>query len=270
MATQNRRGANRPQANNKGQRIDRFIDGISRLLLISLTVAAVYGINRLFQAVNKPVTEIVVVGELSYLQQQELVDLVSTEIGGGFLTIDLQDLRQNLQRHPWVDSASIRRQWPATLSVRVIEEVPIARWGEAGFLNRLGEQLDIVDNSALESLPVLRTQYGSSQEMMESYQMLAALLQPTGLKLVELQRDNLGVWRVETARGIKLVLGRDQLGEKLKRLVLAWNSGLQNELNDIKTIDLRYPNGLAVAWKDGLLIGAQHDKRANADPSVIG
>jgi cell division protein FtsQ len=152
----------------------------------------------------------------------------------------------------------------------VIEEVPIARWGEAGFLNRLGEQLDIVDNSALESLPVLRTQFGSSQEMMESYQMLAALLQPTGLKLVELQRDNLGVWRVETARGIKLVLGRDQLGDKLKRLALAWNSGLQNELDNIKTIDLRYPNGLAVAWKDGSLIGAQHDIRANADPSVIG
>lgn len=100
--------------------------------------------------------------------------------------------------------------------------------------------------------------------------MLAALLQPTGLKLVELQRDNLGVWRVETARGIKLVLGRDQLGDKLKRLALAWNSGLQNELDNIKTIDLRYPNGLAVAWKDGSLIGAQHDIRANADPSVIG
>ena len=269
MATQNRRGANRPQANNKS-RVDRLIDGVSRLLLVCLSVATIYGVTMLFQVVNKPVTEIVVAGELSYMQQQELVDLVSAEIGGGFLTIDLDALRQNLQRHPWVDSASIRRQWPSTLSVKVIEEVPIARWGEAGFLNRLGEQLDIVDNSALDSLPVLRTQYGSSQEMMESYQMLAALLQPTGLKLVELQRDNLGVWRVETARGIKLVLGRDQLGDKLKRLALAWNSGLQNELDNIKTIDLRYPNGLAVAWKDGLLIGAQHDKRANADPSVIG
>ena len=269
MATQNRRGANRPQVNNKS-RVDRLIDGVSRLLLVCLSVATIYGVTMLFQVVNKPVTEIVVAGELSYMQQQELVDLVSAEISGGFLTIDLEALRQNLQRHPWVDSASIRRQWPSTLSVMVIEEVPIARWGEAGFLNRLGEQLDIDDNSVLENLSVLRAQYGSSQEMMESYQMLAALLQPTGLKLVELQRDNLGVWRVETARGIKLVLGRDQLGDKLKRLALAWNSGLQNELHNIKTIDLRYPNGLAVAWKDGLLIGAQHDIRANADPSVNG
>ena len=269
MATQHRRGANRPQANDKS-RIDRLIDGASRLLLVGLSVAAIYGVTMLFQVVNKPVTEIVVAGELSYMQQQELVDLVSADIGGGFLTIDLEALRHNLQRHPWVDSASIRRQWPSTLSVKVIEEVPIARWGEAGFLNRLGEQLDIDDNSALDNLPVLRAQYGSSQEMMESYQMLAALLQPTGLKLVELQRDNLGVWRVETARGIKLVLGRDQLGDKLKRLALAWTSGLQNELHNIETIDLRYPNGLAVAWKDGLLIGAQHDIRANADPSVIG
>ena len=269
MATQNRRGANRQQNANKG-RIDRFIDGISRLLLLSLAMAGIYGVTILFQAVNKPVTEIVVAGELTYMQQQELVDLVSAEIDGGFVTIDLNVLRQQLQRHPWVDSASIRRQWPSTLSVTVVEEVPIARWGEAGFLNRLGEQLDIVDNSALENLPVLRAQYGSSQEMMDSYQMLAALFLPTGLKLAELQRDNLGVWRIETVRGIELVLGRDQLAEKIKRLALAWHSGLQNELHNIETIDLRYPNGLAVAWKDSLLIDTQQDKRANTDLSVKG
>ena len=269
MATQNRRGANRQQGHNKG-RIDRLVDGVSRLLLLSLAVAVIYGVTMLFQSVNKPVTEIVVAGELTYMQQQELVDLVSAEIGGGFVTIDLEVLRQNLQRHPWVDSVSIRRQWPSTLSVTVIEEVPIARWGEAGFLNRLGEQLDIVDNSALENLPVLRAQFGSSQEMMDSYQMLAALFLPTGLKLTELQRDNLGVWRVETARGIELILGRDHLADKIKRLALAWHSGLQNELHNIETIDLRYPNGLAVAWKNGLLIEAQQDIRANADLSVKG
>ena len=76
MATQNRRGANRPQANNKS-RVDRLIDGVSRLLLVCLSVATIYGVTMLFQVVNKPVTEIVVAGELSYMQQQELVDLVS-------------------------------------------------------------------------------------------------------------------------------------------------------------------------------------------------
>ena len=101
--------------------------------------------------------------------------------------------------------------------------------------------------------------------MMKSYQMLAQLLLPTGLKLAELQRDNLGVWRVSTVRGIELVLGRDQLGDKLKRLALAWESGLKNELQNIATIDLRYPNGLAVAWKDGLLASAQNHLRENAD-----
>jgi cell division protein FtsQ len=267
MATQNRRGANRQQQAAPG-RFDRLIDSLSRVFTLTLLVAVVYGSSMMFREVDQPVTEILVAGELTYMQQQELVDLVSTEIDGGFLTIDLDHLRQVLQDHPWVDLVSIRRQWPSTLSVEVVEEVPIARWGEEGFLNRLGEELNIADNSALADLPVLRAQYGSSKEMMKSYQMLAQLLLPTGLKLAELQRDNLGVWRVSTVRGIELVLGRDQLGDKLKRLALAWESGLKNELQNIATIDLRYPNGLAVAWKDGLLASAQNHLRENADLPV--
>ena len=45
-------------------------------------------------------------------------------------------------------------------------------------------------------------------------------------------------------------------------------SGLNQQINSIKTIDLRYPNGLAVAWKDGVLIGAQHDTEVNTAQSV--
>ena len=97
---------------------------------------------------------------------------------------------------------------------------------------------------------------------------MADLLIPTGLKLVELQRDSLGAWRVDTASGIRLVLGREQIGEKIRRFALVWKSGLNQQINSIKTIDLRYPNGLAVAWKDGVLIGAQHDTEVNTAQSV--
>ena len=155
-------------------------------------------------------------------------------------------------------------------NVEVIEEVPIARWGEQGFLNRLGDELNITDNSTLESLPVLRADYGTSEEMMQHYQLLAELLLPTGLKLIEMQRDHMGAWRVETDEGIELVLGRDKIGEKIKRLALVWQSGLNKQLKQIKTIDLRYPNGLAVAWKDGKLAGAHWNIKQNAVSTVQG
>ena len=38
-------------------------------------------------------------------------------------------------------------------------------------------------------------------------------------------------------------------------------SGLNRQLKQIKTIDLRYPNGLAVAWKEGALAEAWQGTR---------
>jgi cell division septal protein FtsQ len=40
------------------------------------------------------------------------------------------------------------------------------------------------------------------------------------------------------------------VGEKIRRLVVVWETDLSQQSNKIKTIDLRYPNGLAVSWQD--------------------
>ena len=146
-----------------------------------------------------------------------------------------------------------RTEWPSTLKVEVVEEVPIARLGKQGFLNRLGDQLEIADNSNLGSLPVLRAEFGSTQDMIQQYQLLAELLIPTSLKLTELQRDSVGAWQAATDPGIRLILGRDEIAEKIRRLVIVWQSGLSLQSDNIKTIDLRYPNGLAVSWKESAL-----------------
>ena len=264
-----KKGANRQYKAETG-RFDRLLEKLSRLMMLGLFVMVIAGGKWVFDQLDKPLTEVLVGGDFNYMEEQELARLVNREIDGGFLSVDLNRLRGVLQNHPWVDQVSIRRQWPSTLNVEVIEEVPIARWGEQGFLNRLGDELNITDNSTLESLPVLRADYGTSEEMMQHYQLLAELLLPTGLKLIEMQRDHMGAWRVETDEGIELVLGRDKIGEKIKRLALVWQSGLNKQLKQIKTIDLRYPNGLAVAWKDGKLAGAHWNIKQNAVSTVQG
>ena len=269
MARQNRRGANRQQQTEVSSS-GGFMDNLSRLVMLALFVTVLYGGKLVFDQMDKPLTQVMVGGDFNYMQRQDLAQLVSAEIDGGFLTVNLNHLRQVLQDHSWVDHVSIRRQWPSTLRVEVIEEVPIARWGEEGFLNRLGVELTIADNSTLNSLPVLRADYGTSAEMMQHYQLLTELLLPTGLKLIEMQRDHMGAWRVETDEGIELVLGREQIGEKIKRLALVWESGLSQQVKEIKTIDLRYPNGLAVAWRDGALVNADWNRGQNAVSTVQG
>ena len=98
---------------------------------------------------------------------------------------------------------------------------------------------------------------------MENYQLMAELLIPTGLKIAELKRDSLGVWFINTATGVRLVIGRDQVSEKLRRFTKVWGAGLSQQLQQIDSIDLRYPNGLAVAWKESAVNGVWQKNRKN-------
>ena len=248
MTRKARRGA------NFNEQQPRLSDGVAekflRLLMVTVFVAAIFGADFIYKQIDTPLSKIMVGGNFNHLEEQELAELVNMEIDGGFLSMNLNQLRQELQSHPWIHQVSVRREWPSTLKVEVIEEVPIARWGKKGFLNRLGDQLSLPENSNLKSLPVLEADFGSSQDMIAQYLLLAELLAPTDLRLTELQRDAVGAWQIETASGVRIVLGRDQIIEKIRRLIVVWGSGLDVQLNNIETIDLRYPNGLAVSWRD--------------------
>jgi cell division protein FtsQ len=248
MTRKARRGA------NFNEQQPRLSDGVAekflRLLMVTVFVAAIFGADFIYKQIDTPLSKIMVGGNFNHLEEQELAELVNIEIDGGFLSMNLNQLRQELQSHPWIHQVSVRREWPATLKGEVIEEVPIARWGKKGFLNRLGDQLSLPENSNLKSLPVLEADFGSSQDMIAQYLLLAELLAPTDLRLTELQRDAVGAWQIETASGVRIVLGRDQIIEKIRRLIVVWGSGLDVQLNNIATIDLRYPNGLAVSWRD--------------------
>jgi cell division protein FtsQ len=243
------RGANRHSQKETGI-IGDLTEKFLRLLMVMIFIATLYGADFIYKQIDTPLTRVTIGGEFIHLQESELADLVLQEIDGGFLSMNLHELRQELQQHPWIHEVSVRREWPSTLQVEVLEEVPIARWGRDGFLNKLGDQLTLPENSRLHSLPVLEADYGSSQDMIEQYQLISELLIPVDLKLAELQRDAVGAWRFDTKSGLRIVLGRGNIVEKMQRLAIVWRSGLETQSHTISAVDLRYPNGLAVSWKD--------------------
>ncbi len=234
--------------------IDRLLDNLSTLITVMLFCAIAYGAVLAINHLDKPIAKVSIEGKFKYIEQKQFIELVNGQISGGFITIDLKALQNVLHQHPWVAEVSIQRQWPANLQINVVEEVPIARWSDDSFLNRAGDKLTIKDNSHLSNLPLMSAQFGSSSEVMKQYQRLADLLLPTGLKLAKLELDALGAWQVETSNGIQLILGRNHVGEKIRRLVMVWRSDLHQQSAKIKTIDLRYPNGLAVAWRNSIAV----------------
>ena len=202
-----------------------------------------------FDNFNQSIDRVVINGEFNYLSERDVIDLIDENVQTGFLTLNLPDLNRKIVEQDWIRSSSIRRSWPSTLIVNIEEEIPVARWGEQQLLNNVGHYIDVINKDSVSHLPVLFSQTGDTKEIIKIYQLISELLGPVGLRIDEVESDNAGSWTLTVVSDIKIILGRDQLVEKLQRLQSVWMAELSSQEKNINVIDLRYPNGLAVKWK---------------------
>tara|TARA_B100000989_G_scaffold53171_1_gene35575 strand:- start:2201 stop:2860 length:660 start_codon:yes stop_codon:yes gene_type:complete len=200
------------------------------------------------QKLDKPIDRVVVNGDFYHLKEKEVINLIDQKVKDGFLSLNLSGLNKYLESEPWIRNATIRRSWPSTIIVDITEEKPIARWGEKQVLNNVGDYLEITDKQSIKNLPTFTSEFGKSKEMIKSYQLMSEIFGPTGLKVQEIRRDVVGSWLITTSSGIQINLGRNQLVQKLRRFQVVWSAQLSSQVEKIKTIDMRYPNGISVAW----------------------
>ena len=210
------------------------------LMLISLVT---------FDNFNQSIDRVVINGEFNYLSERDVIDLIDENVQTGFLTLDLPELNRKIVEQGWIRSSSIRRSWPATLIVNIEEEIPVARWGEQQLLNNVGDYIDVTNKDSVSHLPVIFSQDGDTKEIIKVYQLISEFLGTVGLRIDKVESDNAGSWTLTVLSDIKIILGRDQLVEKLQRLQSVWMAELSSQEKNINAIDLRYPNGLAVKWK---------------------
>ncbi len=88
----------------------------------------------------------------------ELTQALASYEGQYILAVDLQAVRQRLERLPWVRRATVKRLLPSTLLVRLEEHQPAALWrGPEGLrlIGRDGEAIPIEDLRAFRDLPLL-------------------------------------------------------------------------------------------------------------------
>ena len=221
---------------------------VKRLIICIVLVLAVGLGMTACQKLDKPIDRVVVNGDFYHLKEKEVINLIDQKVKDGFLSLNLSGLNKYLESEPWIRNATIRRSWPSTIIVDITEEKPIARWGEKQVLNNVGDYLEITDKQSIKNLPTFTSEFGKSKEMIKSYQLMSEIFGPTGLKVQEIRRDVVGSWLITTSSGIQINLGRDQLVQKLRRFQVVWSAQLTSQVEKIKTIDMRYPNGISVAW----------------------
>lgn len=218
---------------------------IGLMVLVALVAAGLW----LFRALNQPIATIGIQSEFRHLSRASVEALVSATVTGGILSVDLEPIRERLEAEPWIESARVWRVWPHGLQIRIEEEIPIARWGDRGFVNRHGQVRTVTDTRPLAELPHLAGPEGSEREVMEKYRDIGQLLQPAGLKISTIAVDRRGTWVVRLAAGPRLLLGRGRIMDKVPRFLAVWELVLAARAAEVVQVDARYDDGLAVQWR---------------------
>lgn len=207
--------------------------------------------GHVYNWLDQPVTQVVIEGELRHLQRQSLANDSVAMMDGGLLSADLEQLKEGIKANPWVYQVGVARQWPAALYLQVREEVPVARWGRSGLLNHEGDIFWPEQMAAYGDLPLMQGPAGDTALMMEQYYDLNQMLRTVQLQVTELKFEARGAWTLTLENGIRVVIGREQVVERLERFLTVYDLRLKQaaDAGRIEQIDIRYNNGLAVKWR---------------------
>ncbi|MFD2190179.1 cell division protein FtsQ/DivIB [Pistricoccus aurantiacus] len=217
------------------------------LILLILMLGA--GGRALWVWLDQPIERVSISGEFEHVNSDYLKARLAPFVKGeSWLSVDLNELRQRVRRIDWLSEVRISRKWPNALVFELFEQHPVARWGDEFLLNEKGEPFAFAPLSPPVGLPDLAGPPGSGPEVLAYYDTLRRRLAPLAIQLTQLRLEPRGAWRLQFDDDVWVMLGRSDREERLDRLYAAWQRRLSEQVSHIRYIDLRYPNGVAVAW----------------------
>ncbi|MFN3715958.1 MAG: cell division protein FtsQ/DivIB [Thiobacillus sp.] len=193
---------------------------------------------------------------VAHVTEAQIRLVAERKVRGTFFTVDIERVRESLEKLPWVREARVERRWPDTLVVSLVEHVPLARWNDDALVDREG---NVFVAAVSDRLPRLWGPEDTSSEVVETFLRHSQTLAPLGFKIDELRLTPRRAWRMRLDSGMHIALGRDSTDARLARFVALYPrlfgatqaaDGSPIAAVAPYTVDLRYPDGFAVRMPD--------------------
>ncbi len=217
----------------------------SILLVGSIVLLALWLRSGLIGAEQWPIRWLDVEGELQRSSASQVRAAVAAPAGRGYFAVDLDQVRERVEALPWVAGAEVSRHWPDALRIAVEEHRPVARWNEDGLLSDRGEVFHVSGSVGMQGLTQLEGPEAVRERVLTRWLQMRDRLGTIGRDVLALKVDARGAWKVTLDNDLTLLLGREQVMERLERYITI-QSGLPGHGGRIIAIDMRYTNGLAL------------------------
>jgi len=252
--------ARRPQCTKKETKKERLSRGFSvslkqvfSVILIVIPLFIVVGVYQWIQnPENLTIESVEVTGDLKILNKKQLQPLIEEYTKTNLYLLDEDNLEKSIEENPWVNTVSLIQKWPNKLVIRIHEQKAVAHWGETEMLAENGEIIKASLSTKNSDLPLLHSPNGKGRKMAAGFLKIRKMMKGFPVKLVEFKEDTRGSWKIKLENGMTLKIGREHQEKRLKRFMIAYQESLNQVIDKINIVDLRYTNGFAVKWKKGL------------------
>ncbi|MDN3650523.1 FtsQ-type POTRA domain-containing protein [Reinekea marina] len=219
--------------------------GLVLILLVSALVVAGSKIGGMHWT-PMPVENVELSTVLVYQSNESFEVVAKPFIGKSLLTTDVDEVREVIQSLPWIRSAAVGKKWPNSLVVDVTEYQPVAIWNGQRVLNSEGLALEqpVVEME----LATLNGPEQSALEVMEHYLQFSRVIDSVDAQVKKVTLHSRGAWELEITYAIEIALGDRNVLERSRRVVDVIRA--HDEIKTIKSIDARYPNGVAIAYHE--------------------
>ncbi|WP_261816650.1 cell division protein FtsQ/DivIB [Vibrio gallicus] len=198
-----------------------------------------------------PLSQFVLQGDLEYVHNSDVQHALSNIMPlGTFMTQDVDQLQQAVESLPWVENASVRKQWPNTVKVFVVEHTPIAIWNGNALLDDHAVVFDADAGGLHQKDQDIVRLYGpknSSQQVLDTWHKITPKFNALGLEITSVVLNDRRAWQLILDNGIRLELGKEALDERVERFIELYQH-LDEKAQQISYIDLRYDTGAAIGW----------------------
>ena len=190
---------------------------------------------------------------LKHVNSQIIRSTALLKIKGNFFTANLESIRHAFEMVPWVRKASVRRAWPDRLVISLEEHSPLGTWGDDGQILSVRGEVFTANLAEVEEdskLLEFSGPPGSEKEVLAHYLAFKQWLQPLALEPQAVDYSKRYAWLIRLSNGVMVKLGREEsssvLQNRMQRLVSVYPELSSRLQGKIESVDLRYPNGLAL------------------------
>lgn len=224
---------------------------------VSFFLAVVIGLVEITSGVSHWLVEnkdaqikhLTVLGNPKYTDEKAITAAIKKADLSSFFELNVKHVQHLVQELPWVATVSVRKQWPDTIQVYVVEHQAVAHWNSDLLINQSGDAFEAKSDKLSATLPQLYGPEGSEKEAWVAFKQFDEMLKVNALTLSSLALSERFSWQLWLDNGVRLNLGRKDKAKRVQRFIDVYSRIEQRADAQIDAIDLRYDTGLAVSYK---------------------